>query len=309
MVVVAAVVAATAVLTGVAGPTHPAFAQACCAGGAVVTPTRLAVHEDFGLGVQLRARSNGGSFDSQGHYAASPGTEHVIEQDLAASARIAGAAQVGAVLPMLETHRSAGGIDDWGGGIGDLALTARYDFLLAAEALYLPGFGVLAAATLPTGTPPNRATHPLAADATGAGTYDVTIGADVEKVIGHAYVALDAWLTHRFARSVTVPGAPTIRQSFGARVTLLAVAGYVFDNEAALGGYLSLMNEGSATVDGLVDPSTRLRTTTAGIAGVLPVREVWRVQGAAFLDLPRSGFGRNEPAGLGMTVSLVRVWL
>jgi hypothetical protein len=205
-----------------------------------------------------------------------------------------------------------GGSTSTGGGIGDLAFTARYDFLLATEALYLPGFGILLAATLPTGRAPNEATHPLVTDATGAGTYDVTIGADVEKVAGHMYVALNAWLTHRFARTITVtaPGTPStaISESFSPRFTLLAVAGYVFDSEAALGAYVSFMNEGTATINGAEDPTTRLRLTTAGLAGVLPVRDRWRIQGALFSDLRWSGFGRNEPAGLGLTASLVRVW-
>lgn len=287
-------------------------AQACCAGGAVMTPTRLALHEDFAVGLQLRTRSNGGSFDSRGQYAGTSGEEQIFEQDLAGSFRFAGRGQAGAVLPMIETHRSVGGVSDTGGGLGDLALTARYDLLLATEALYWPGFGILAAATLPTGRASDQATHALATDATGAGTYDLTIGVDVEKVAGHAYVAINAWATHRFDRTLTLsaPGTPTttIREAFGTRLTLLAVAGYVFDSEAALGAYVNLMNEGSATINGAEDPTTQLRLTTAGLAGVLPVRDRWRLQGALFSDLRWSHWGRNEPAGLGLTASLIRVW-
>jgi hypothetical protein len=299
-------------LLAVTGSSRRADAQACCAGGAVVTPTRLAPHEDFAVGLQVRVRSNGGWFDSHGQYAGTSGREQIFEQDLAGSLRFSGRGQAAAVLPFIETHRRAAGLDDTGGGIGDLALTARYDLLLATEALYLPGFGILLAATLPTGRAPDEATHPLATDATGAGTYDVTIGADVEKVAGHMYAAFNGWLTHRFVRKVTVtaPGTPSteIRESFSARITLLAVAGYVFDSEAALGAYASFMNEGTATINGAEDPTTRLRLTTAGLAGVLPVRDRWRIQGALFSDLRWNGFGRNEPAGVGLTASLIRVW-
>jgi hypothetical protein len=307
-----ACIVALAAGLAVMGASRQAAAQACCAGGAVVTPTRLALHEDFALGLQLRARTDGGSFDPQGTYARTGG-DRIFEQDLAGSFRFAGRGQAGALLPLIETHRTAGGLADTGGGLGDLALNARYDLLLASEALYLPGFGVLAAATLPTGRPSDQATPPLLTDATGAGTYDVTIGADVEKVAGHVYVALDAWVTHRFARTLTVtaPGTPatTIHESFSARLTLLAVAGYVFDGEAALGAYVSLMNEGTATVDGVEDPTTRLRLTTVGLAGVLPVRDRWRLQGSVFSDLRWNDLGRNEPAGLGLTASVVWVWL
>ena len=109
------------------------------------------------------------------------------------------------------------GLDEWGGGIGDLAVTARYDFLLAAEAVHWPGIALLAGATFPTGTPPDRATRTLATDATGAGTYDATIGLGLEKVGDHAYGAVSGWLTHRFARTVSVPGAAPLTESFSLR--------------------------------------------------------------------------------------------
>jgi hypothetical protein len=188
-------------------------------------------------------------------------------------------------------------------------VTARYDFLLAAQALYWPGLGVLAASTIPTGTPPDEASHPLAADATGAGTYDITVGLAVEKVRGHVYAALDGWLTYRFARTWSGGGGASLSESFGARWTALAVAGYVFDSEAALGLYVSGLNEGPATINGVREPETRLRSTTMGIAGVLPIGDLLRLQGALFGDVRVESFGRNEPAGSGLTVSLVRVWL
>src|SRR5579863_1998408 len=210
--------------------------------------------------------------------------------------------------PGATRRRTASGIDDWGGGVGDLSFTGRYDFLLATEALRWPGVALLAAADLPTGTPPDRATHPLAADATGAGTYDVTLGLDVEKASGHFYAAVNGWLTHRFARTLAVGGAP-LTESFGVRWTVLGVASYVFDGDAAVGLYASTFAEGAATIDGTHDATTSLRLTTLGAAGVVPLRDVWRLQGSAFFDVPVASLGRNEPAGYGLTASLVRVWL
>jgi hypothetical protein len=262
------------------------------------------------VGFALRARTDPGSFDATGHYAASTGVDQTLEQDVAASVRLLDRGQLGALLPMIQTHRTAGNFDDWGGGIGDVSLNARYDFLLAAETLRWPGFGVLAAANLPTGSPPDKyePSHPLAANATGEGTYDVTLGVDVEKVSGHLYAAVNGWVTHRFARTLAVAGAP-LTESFSARWTFLGVASYVFDTEAAIGLYVSALGEGPATVNGVQDPTTSLRLTTLGAAGVLPLRDVWRIQGSAFFDVPVSSLGRNEPAGYGLTASLVRVWL
>ncbi|HEY2902124.1 MAG TPA: hypothetical protein VGL59_16195 [Polyangia bacterium] len=286
-----------------------ALAQACCAGGAVVSPTRLAPYEDAAVGLQLRARTNQGSFDAAGHYAASTGLEQVLEQDLSAAVRFAGKAQVGVAIPIVQTHRRARNLDDWGGGLGDTALTGRYDVRLATDSQTWPGIGILAAATLPTGTPPDQAHHLLAADATGAGTYDATVGADAEKVVGHVYASLSGWLTYRFSRAVAAGGGPVVTESFALRWTLLAVGGYVFDNEAALGFFINALDEGAATINGARDATTTLRLTTVGAAGVLPLRDRWRLQGSLFLDVPLSSFGRNEPAGYGLTASLVRVWL
>jgi len=286
------------------------MAQACCAGGTVVTPTRLALHEDFAVGMQLRARTNPGSFDTAGHYTASSGVEQILEQDVAASVRLGAKGQMGAVIPMIQTHRNDGGLDDWGGGLGDVSLTARYDFLLATQFLYWPGLGVLAASTMPTGTPPDKPSpsHLLAADSTGAGTYDVTLGVDVEKASGHVYVALNGWLTHRFQRRLSIGGGAPTTESFSTRWTLLAVGSYVFDSEAALGLYVSSFNEGPGTINGVQNPTTGLRLTTVGAAGVLHIHDLWRLQGSLFTDVMISSFGRNEPVGYGLTASLVRVW-
>jgi hypothetical protein len=79
---------------GLARPT-PAAAQACCAGGALLTPTRLAVQEDYAVGLQMQARSNVGSFDPSGAFATSSGSSQVLEQDVAASVRLFRRAQVG----------------------------------------------------------------------------------------------------------------------------------------------------------------------------------------------------------------------
>lgn len=305
----AAAVLAALVIAGIARP-RPASAQACCAGGTVVTPARLALHEDWALGLQMRARSNPGSYGADGRYQTSGGAEQVFEQDVAASARITQHAQAGIMIPMFQTHRSSSGLDDWGSGIGDLSLTARYDFLLPAQSLYWPGFGLLLSSTLPTGTPPDKATHKLAADATGEGTYDLTLGLNVDKSFEHIYAAVSGWATHRFARTVSpLPGAPSISESFALRWTIMAVASYVFDNEAALGIQVSTMNEGIATINGVSEPGTSLRSTTVGLAGVIAFRDNWRIQGSLFSDVMLASFGRNEPAGYGFTAALVRVWL
>ena len=282
------------------GRSAPAAAQACCAGGALLTPTRLAFQEDYAVGLQMQARSNVGSFASNGGFATTPGSSEVLEQDLAASVRLFRRAQVGMLLPTVQNHHvSSTGMEGWGGGLGDLALTARYDFLLAADEVRWPGIALLVGGTLPTGRSPDEA----GADATGGGTYNATLGIGLEKVRGHLYTGLDGWVTYRS----NAPGP--VNESFGLRWTAMGIAGWVFDNEAAVALYASLLDESPATINGMIDETTGLRLTTVGAAGVVPLRELWRLQGAAFSDVMLSSFGRNEIGGFGLTLSLVRAWL
>jgi hypothetical protein len=309
--------AACAILAAGMARATPAAAQACCTGGALVSPVRLAPPEDYAVGLQTRARNNVGSFGADGHYAVSSSTEQDLEQDLAASFRLARRAQVGLVLPYVETHRIEPGVDDWGSGIGDLALNARYDFKLAAEMMYWPGFALLGGVVFPTGKAVGDGTNPTGTDATGTGTTSVSLGIDLEKVHGPLYGALNVWATYSGSHTVTPPsppGAPpgsTVPQtttSFPLQLTALAVAGYVFENEAAAALYLSFLERGDTSIDGTTQAGSGLRLTTVGATGLLPLGVDWRLSGSIYSDLLISSFGRNEQAGVGGTVSLVRAW-
>jgi hypothetical protein len=94
-------------------------------------------------------------------------------------------------------------------------------------------------------------------------------------------------------------------------LTALAIAGWVFDSEAAVALYTTFLEEGPATyrTDGMTMQTTGLRLTTVGAAGVMPIRELWRLQGSAFSDVMVSSFGRNELGGFGLSLSLVRAFL
>ncbi|HVV49117.1 MAG TPA: hypothetical protein VHO06_05625 [Polyangia bacterium] len=295
-----------ALLLALVAHARPAAAQACCAGGALVSPVRLAPPEDYAVGLQTRVRNDMGLFGADGSYLSSSGSasgEQDLEQDLAVSVRVARRAQVSLVLPYVETHRSAPGLDDWGSGIGDLALNARYDFKLAAEMTYWPGFALLGGVVFPTGKAVGDGTNPAATDATGTGTFGVTLGADIEKVHGPLYGALNVWGT--YSGSNTSVGVTT---SYPPQLTVLAVAGYVFESEAAAALYVNFLERGDTTVDGRSQPGSGLRLTTAGLTGLLPIAEDWRVSASIYTDVLLASFGVNEQAGAGATATLVRAW-
>ena len=280
-----------------------AAAQACCAGGALVNPTRLAPYEDAAAGLQLRARGMYGSFDSGGSYT-SAHHEQNFEQDLAGSFRVTRRGQAGLLLPFVQTRRVEGDASSVGAGLGDVGLTGRYDFALASETLYWPGFALLASVVFPTGQAAGSGTNPAGTDATGTGTLNASLGVSLEKIHGPLYLALDSWVTFSGDRSVD-----GITTAFPPQVTAVAVAGYVFQSEAAAALYVSFLRRGDTTIDGLTQAGTELRLTTAGLSGLLPLGERWRLQGTLFADLPAPPFGRNEEAGGGLTVALVWLWI
>lgn len=300
--------AAAVLFVVVAARATPAAAQACCAGGALVNPVRLAPPEDYAIGLQTRARSALGSFGADGSFV-SASTEQDLEQDLAASFRVARRAQIGVVLPYLETHRIESNVDDWGGGLGDLALNARYDFRLAAEMTYWPGFALLAGVVFPTGKAAGDGTNPASTDATGTGTTNVSLGVAFEKIHGPLYGALNTWLTYSGSRTVLTPGpAGALTTSFPLQLTVLAVGGYVFENEAAAALYVNFLERGDNTLNGTTQPGTVLRLTTVGATGLIPLADAWRLSGSIYCDILLASFGRNEQGGAGVTVSLVRAW-
>ncbi|HSS39394.1 MAG TPA: hypothetical protein VLT58_11545 [Polyangia bacterium] len=300
-----ALVAAAAL--GVGWPARAA-AQACCAGGALVNPTRLAPYEDASAGVQLRARAAFGSFGASGQFTASR-TEQELEQDLAGSFRIARRAQGGVVLPFVETRRVESGQASTGSGLGDLALTGRYDFALASEMLYWPGFALVGSLIFPTGKAAGSGTNAAGTDATGTGTLNASLGAAFEKIHGALYFDVQAWVTYSRDRTVDTPGFGSTTTSFPLQLTALGVVGLVFDSEAALAAYVSFLDRGDTSLNGAAQPGTELRLTTAGLSGLLPIGERWRLQGTLYGDVPLDHFGRNEQASGGVTVALVRLWM
>ncbi len=155
-----------------------ALAQACCAGGAAVTPARLDPHEDLLVGVEVRAARVVGAFRADGGYAGLPAgaSELDFEQDVLAAVRVLDRGQLALQIPWLETRRVQGGYSELGGGLGDINFGARYDVALAGWSAVWPGLGLLAGLTAPTGTAPDAAHKALATDATGVGAFQGTLG-------------------------------------------------------------------------------------------------------------------------------------
>src|SRR6478752_7535654 len=159
-----AVGCALALAAGLTARPRTAAAQACCVGSGLVTPARLRTFEYRAVGVQMRARSVMGAFRESGSYATSAaGTRDVgFEEDLFGALRLGPRLQVALLAPFVQTSRAVSGASGFGGGLGDIAASARFDVTNAGTRGLWPGLAILAGLTVPTGTPPDEADDPLA---------------------------------------------------------------------------------------------------------------------------------------------------
>jgi hypothetical protein len=286
------------------GTPSRAWAQACCAGASAVTPARLAMHEDALVGVQLRAANVFGSYDLGGHYHSSPGgtSEYDFEEDLLGAVHVTRRGQLALLVPFVETRRQTPQDGaHLGGGVGDVNAGGRYDFVLAGESAYVPGIALLAGVTLPTGTPVESASKPLAVDATGIGAFQVNAALALEQAFGPWLVNATGLVAKRTAR---------FGETLGTQFTLLGAVAYVFPRGEAAGISVSYTFEGDATTDqGASVAASGKRVTLVSLLGLVPLSDTWRVQGSVFVNPPLYAVGSNQLATGGVTFAVIRSWM
>ena len=303
-----ALLTALAVVAGAAALPRAAAAQACCVGTGLVTPARLRTFEDRAVGVQMRARSVMGAFGGSGSYAASAEGSHDVafEEDLFGALRLGSHFQVGAWAPFVQTSRAAGGLSGFGGGLGDLAATARFDAVNAGERGRWPGVAIIAALSLPTGRPLDEEdpSDPLSTSGTGTGSFEGTVGLAVEEIIGTGFISMTGWVSKRTARSTA-----GVEQSFAPRLSALLSGGYTFGHDRTVGAFASLLRQGDASDASGTIANSGVSLVTTGAAVAVPFWQVWRLQMTLFSDVPIAGWGRNQTAGFGGTVAVIRFWI
>lgn len=270
-----------------------ADAQACCAGASALGSGRLTLHEEALVGADARVTDIVGSFANDAEYRASSTTRVEFEQGIFGSLRLFEKAQLSLRIPFVETYHRARNVTEFAGGIGDIQLSSRYDFLLAGESLTIPGIGLSAGLIAPTGRPVERATKLLGSDTTGAGAFQLSLGASIEQTFDNVYVGLFSNVDYRLprqARGRDVPGAVQLSETLA--------LGWIFSNEAVV-VLSSRFN---------IEPEASKRILRLGLSSAMPLSDTLRVQGGIFGDLPVTGLGRNQSAGIGFQLAMMRSW-
>ena len=196
------------------------------------------------------------------------------------------------------------GTSGFGGGLGDLTASARFDVSNAGTRGAWPGLAVLAGLAVPTGTPPDEADDPLATSGTGTGSYEGSLGVAVEEIIGQGFVSLSGFVSKRTGRA-----ADGVEQTFAPRLSAVLTGGYTFGHDTTVGAFASALRQGDARDANGAIANSSVALVTAGAALALPFWDAWRLQTTLFTDLPIAGWGRNQTVGFGGTLAVIRFWI
>lgn len=291
----------TLLLAAVSAAPRGARAQACCAGTGAVTPARLSLHEDAAFGVQLRAATLVGSHSAAAEYVpAPPGTGEVeFEQSVYGAVRVLRRGQVGALLPFVETLRTTRTRSESGGGLGDINLSGRYEFLRARESVVVPGIAALAGLTLPTGKSADAATKPFATDATGLGAVQFTGGVALEQAVGSWLFGVSGLFAVRAPRAI---GPITL--ALAPQYSALASVAYAFASGTSVALSTLFAFEGDASVNGEVAPESARRWMQASGSVAWPITDQLSALGSVFFNPPLTSFGMNQTTTLGATLGI-----
>jgi hypothetical protein len=265
------------------------------------------MHEAALVGAQARASLVLGSFDAGGSYRSLPSgaSDLELEQDVFGAVRLLKRGQVALLVPFLEARRADRSGAEFGGSLGDVNLSARYDFYPAGRSQYVPGIAVLAGVTLPTGTPPESASGLHMTNATGLGVVQGNFGLALEQIYGRWVLDLTGLVAIRANRTIAGLGDSGLAPQW---TGILGFA-YAFANGASLGLAAAYSAEGTASLDGMDLPGSARRRTWLTLSGLWPLDDSWRLLGNLILDLPIDSLGKNQPypiTGIGVTV--IRSW-
>ncbi len=278
-------------------------AQACCTSTSTIFPARLQDSENALVGFRAGAALVYGSFDDQRvlHGQPAGASEVDFAQALLVTARAGNQpVQFSVAVPFAETLRSAGGVNDAGGGLGDLQVSMRWDVFHAGKDPIVPGIAPLLSITVPSGTAADAAKNALGADATGLGALQLGVGVAFEQLFGRTLFALATTAQFHAARDVA-----GVHSQLGPDLAATLGVSYTFRNGWALGGAFTYTNSFDTIIDGQDVANTARALSQFAITGAIPLRSDMRVLGSVFFAPPISSVGQNEAATVGLALTLI----
>lgn len=210
--------------------------------------------------------------------------------------------ELGTIVPLrLQVRRFA----DQGStriGIGDVFIGSRVTTLRDTTTgikndvpeSYVPFLDIIVGLRLPTGRAPESSQDPFAADVTGSGDFESSLGAKVTKFLTLSHtISLSAIWGHRFARWIDGPDL-SYRFAPGERLSVRASWLYIVDFRWSGGLFLAFTMAGVARRDGVAVEGSESHQLTAGgyVSWAFDFPD-WELSASLTLDPFFPGAGRN----------------
>ena len=235
-----------------------------------------------------------GTWDSTGTY--TPYGDYVEEEvraELWAMGALSRRTALFGRVPVSLMHREAGALSDTGGGLADISLGVRHEFLQIGEVLELPAIALTAAVLAPTGRAPDAATQPLGADTTGRGAFALSAGLSFEITRLPWFVRLDlgAVVPLPFTREDTGK-----IQRFGPEVDVAVSGGLEVGRGVVISLVAPIAWHAPLTIDGDEIPDSERLDLGLGLAGSVALDGHWTAQLSVDTGVFIDGAGDNTPA-------------
>jgi len=295
------------VVTALLAAPRASLAAACCGSGHGLGQ-RLGPSERAAISISLRGADRFGGHGYDGAFALAPPGVLDLEGRAELGVLVAPVSrlQLGLVAPLVLSARRSGDVSATGGGLGDLAFSARFDVVPLSSAGALPAIAITTALTVPTGRSAADTTDPLAAGATGLGAFEVRPGIFIEKNFDGAATAI-------FSASVGLRTAMTDargeRVELGPRARFVAAAGPIFDSGLSLSGGVVHEIEAAPSIAGATTPGADRRRTAALVFAGYDISSRYTLLASLEADLPIPVIGKNEPSAVALAIGLRRAFL
>lgn len=265
---------------------------ACCVGSTSPFPVRVGECEKVVVGLGAGIEHGYGRWDRRGGVAGLGIAEDALTANVGAGFRLDRRWQVGLIVPVRANHRVGGETAVWGGGVGDVTLTALWDPM---EEVYQGAPTVLLSGgvRLPTGRDWSESDGVLLEDVTGLPNPTVNLGVALERSLGKvpwmagADASLGVGSLGKLQPGVTAYGS--VGTYLGTDWSLLGTASWSFSWAAA---------DGSAAV---------VARPRVGARVVRGERLAWRAWASADVDVGAPYLGRSATQAVSVSLGYALV--
>lgn len=280
-----------------------ASAAPCCMSATAFGIGRLLIWEDFALGLRTSIAPGLGAWDAEGQWR--PWREGYAETEWRSEVwglvGLDRRASIFLRVPAVMLARSAGDVDDIGGGLGDVSAGVRYEVTAIGEYLELPAIALTLALLAPTGRAPEAARTDLAVDVTGRGAWVASLGASIEHTELPWFVRLDLGASVPLPQTRDDLGKD---QRLGVSIDVALSGGVELDDGLVVSVVPRFTWVDVTRLDEQPLHGSARRDLGVALAASWRVDPHWTVQGAIDQPIPLDGVGQNQPGRVLTTLGL-----